>query len=78
MPLGKDINALESIESLLKVIVALLLRRSGEQTLSLRQQIEILSGLGLKPLEIASILGRSNIYINKELFELRKAKKGKV
>ena len=72
-----DNNTLESTNKLLRVIVALLLKRKDADTLTLRQQIEILNDLGLKPLEIAEILGRSNIYINKELFELRKSRKQK-
>ncbi len=72
-----DNNTLESTNKLLRVIVALLLKRKDTDTLTLRQQIEILNDLGLKPLEIAEILGRSNIYINKELFELRKSRKQK-
>ena len=72
-----DKNTLESTNKLLRVIVALLLKRKDPDTLTLRQQIEILNDLELKPLEIAEILGRSNIYINKELFELRKSRKQK-
>ena len=72
-----DKNTIESTNKLLRVIVALLLKRKDPDTLTLRQQIEILNDLGLKPLEIAEILGRSNIYINKELFELRKSRKQK-
>lgn len=69
-------DPLESTNKLLKVIIALLLRRKEEEVLTLRQQIEILNGLGLKPIEIAEILGRSNIYINKELSMSRKRSKG--
>ena len=72
-----DKNTLESTNKLLRVIVALLLKRKDPDKLTLRQQIEILSDLGLKPLEIAEIIGRTNTYINKELSELRKSRKGK-
>ena len=72
-----DKDTLESTNKLLRVIVALLLKRKDTDTFTLRQQIEILNDLGLKPLEIAEIIGRSNIYINKELFELRKSRKQK-
>lgn len=72
-----DKNTLESTNKLLRVIVALLLRRKDEQTLTLRQQIEILNDLGIKPTEISEIIGRTNTYINKELFELRKSRKRK-
>ena len=70
-----DKNELQSTNKLLRVIVALLLRRRDEQTLNLRQQIEILNDLGIKPIEIAEILGRNNTYINKELSGIRKSRK---
>jgi len=70
-----DKNELQSTDKLLRVIVALLLRRKDEKTLTLRQQIEILSDLGIKPAEIAEILGRTNTYINKELSGIRKGRK---
>ena len=70
-----DKNDLQSTNKLLRVIVALLLRRRDEQTLNLRQQIEILNDLGIKPVEIAEILGRNNTYINKELSVIRKSRK---
>ena len=70
-----DKNELQSTNKLLRIIVALLLRRKEQQTLTLRQQIEILSDLGIKPTEIAEILGRTNIYINKELSGIRKSRK---
>lgn len=71
-------NKLESTNRLLKVIVALLLRRREPDILTLREQIAVLNGLGLQPKEIAEIIGRTNLYVNKELSELRKAKKQRV
>lgn len=70
-----DKNELQSTNKLLRVIVALLLRKKDEKTLTLRQQIEILSDLSIKPAEIAEILGRTNTYINKELSGIRKSRK---
>ena len=70
-----DSNTLESTNRLLRVIVALLLRRRDEQMLTLRQQIEALDDLGLRPAEMALILGRTNSYINKELSGIRKNRK---
>jgi hypothetical protein len=70
-----DENSLELTNKLLKVIVALLLRRKEERVLTLRQQIEVLDDFGLKPAEIAGILGRTNTYINKELSGIRKSRK---
>ena len=68
-------DALKSTNKLLMVIVALLLRGKNDERLTLRQQIEILYDLRLKPAEIAQILGRTNIYVNKELSGIRKGRK---
>ena len=65
---------LELTNKLLRVIVALLLRGKSEEPLPLRQRIEILSELGLKPIEIASVLGRTNTYVSKELSGIRKTR----
>jgi hypothetical protein len=58
-------------------MVALLLRRKEDQVVPLKRQIEILSDLGVRPTEIAEILGRTSTHINKELSGLRKNRKGK-
>ena len=68
-------NELKSTNKLLRVIVALLLRRKDDHPLTLRQQIEILDDLSIKPAEIGEILGRANTYINKELSGIRKSRK---
>ena len=70
-----DKNDLDSTNKLLRVIVALLLRRRNEATLTLRQQIEVLADLGLRPAEIAEVLGRTSTYVNKELSGIRKVRK---
>lgn len=66
-----------SINEKLRVIVLLLLqsRPYDSKSPTLRKQISILNDFGLKPREISRILGRSNTYVHKELFELRKRKK---
>lgn len=66
---------LESTNRLLRVMIALLLRRKEDAPASLKQQIEILHDLGLRPSEIAEILGRTSTHINKELSGLRKSRK---
>lgn len=65
-------SELQSTNKLLMVIIALLIRRKDEVTLTLRQQIELLNDLGMKPTEIAEILGRTGTYVNKELSGIRK------
>jgi hypothetical protein len=72
-----DKKSAESTNRLLKVIIALMLRGKDEQTLTLRQRIEILNDLQLKPIEIAEILGRTSTYVNKELVGIRRNKKQK-
>ena len=62
-----DQSSPESTNRLLKVIIALMLRPKDERPMSLRQQIEVLWGLGIRPAEIAEILGRTQGHVNKEL-----------
>ena len=71
-------DAIESTNKLLRVIISLLIRRDGEQPLTLKQQIETLERLGMRPTEIAATLGRTPTHVNKELAGIRKAasKKG--
>ena len=70
-----EINNIESTNRLLKVMIALLVQRKLEETHTLREQIGRLDDLGLKPGEIAQILGRTNVYVNKELSGIRKDRK---
>jgi site-specific recombinase XerD len=74
-----DLGSLESTNRLLKVVIALMLRPKDERPMSLRQQIEVLYGLGIRPTEIAEILGRTATHVNKELSVsgIRKRKKEK-
>ena len=62
---------------LLKVMIGLLARSKQDRVATLRDQIGVLTDLGLAPSEIAEILGRSGNYVNKELSELRKINKNK-
>ena len=70
-------EGIETTNRLLKVMIALMLRGQDEQPLTLRQRIEILTEAGLRPVEIAQILGRTNTYVNKELAGIRKQSKAK-
>jgi len=66
------IKEIKSTNKLLKVIVSLLLKRREKDLLPLKEQIEVLYDSGLKPIEIAEIIGRSNLYVNKEISGIRK------
>jgi hypothetical protein len=67
----------ESTTRLLKVMIGLLVRQNVTDPPTLREQIETLSNLGMRPSEIADALGRSNTYVNKELSGIRKGRKTK-
>jgi len=70
---SKDIG---EVSKRLDLVIALLLRGlpGKADAVPLREQIQILSDLGLRPKDIARILGRSQTYVGKELSNLRKAK----
>jgi len=60
----------------LGVVISILLRmlpREGA-SMSLKEQVRILDNLGIRPRDIAQILGRTQTHITKELAGLRKEK----
>jgi hypothetical protein len=61
----------------LGVVIALLLKGLpvGREGLSLRDQVQLLDELGMRPRDIAEILGRTQGYVSKELVTIRKPKK---
>ena len=69
-----DPESLESTNRLLRVIIGVLVR-AGDRQPALKEQIEMLSDLGLRPVEIAQILGKTSSHINKELSGVRKQRK---
>jgi len=68
---------LTSINKRLEVIINILLQQPGSEAgaRTVREQVQLLYAAGLKPKEIAEILGKSSVYVNKELSGLRKAGK---
>jgi len=68
-------NEAESTNQLLRVVIALLLRQKHQGYQSLREQLSVLDDLGVRPAEIARILGRTSTYVNKELVAIRKSKR---
>ena len=70
---------LSELNKRLGVMISLFLRmipREGP-SISLKEQVRILGGLGIRPRDIADILGRTATHINKELAGLRKEKSKK-
>jgi DNA-binding CsgD family transcriptional regulator len=58
----------------LGVVIALLLKNipAGKEGMSLRDQVQLLAELGMRPKDIADILGRTQGYVSKELVSLRR------
>jgi hypothetical protein len=67
-------NENESTNQLLRVIIALLLEQS-ESFSTLKQKVAFLDGIGLRPVDIAKVLGKTNTHITKELTGIRKARR---
>jgi hypothetical protein len=67
-------NELFEVNKRLGVVIALLLKAipKANDAMSLRDQIQLLSELGVRPKDIAEILGRTQTYVGKELANLRK------
>jgi hypothetical protein len=69
-------EVLENINRNLEVIIGLLLRSlPGSDTASLRDRVLTLEALGMRPKDIAKVLGKSANHINKELSLGRGARK---
>lgn len=59
---------LENINRNLEVVVGLLLRSlPGSEAASLRDRVRMLDGMGMRPKDIARVLGKSANHINEEL-----------
>jgi len=69
-----DSDQFKTIAKRLDVIISLLLQsvEVDGRKLSLRSQIKHLSEMGLRPIEIAGVLGKNPGYINKELVAIRR------
>lgn len=69
-------NDFAELNKRLGIIISLLLKTlpKGGEGISLRDQIQLLADLGVRPKDISEILGRTQTYVNKELASLRKGK----
>ena len=72
-----ETTLLVSINKRLEVIINLLLQQSVSEAgvRTVRDQVQLLHVAGLKPKEIAEILGKTSVYVNKEISGLRKTGK---
>ncbi|MCA9352488.1 hypothetical protein KC866_03850 [Patescibacteria group bacterium] len=72
-----DKETINKLGDKLDVLTALLLKLipKNPEGPSLREQIELLDGLNVRPKDIAKIIGRADTYVNKELVGIRKNKK---
>jgi len=72
--MNSELDVLSEINRRLGIVIALLLKAlpKEEGTMSLRDQVRLLSELGVRPKDIADILGRTQTYVGKELAGLRK------
>lgn len=67
---------LEQLMQKIDVVTALLLRLVPKniEGLSLKEQIRLFNGFGVRPVDMAKIIGKSANHINKELVAIRKEK----
>jgi hypothetical protein len=63
----------------MEVVIALLLRSLSRDTnnLQLKEQIAILDGLGVRPISIARIVGKTPSHVSKELVAIRRSTRKK-
>lgn len=74
---SEELLELRELNSNMQVAIALLLRliSRDNNSLPLKEQIAILNGLGVRPTEIAAIVGKKPGHVNKELVAIRRAVK---
>lgn len=74
---NSELARLKEINQNIEVIIALLLKVISRENdeLSLKEQIAILDSLGVRPIAIARVVGRTPGHINKELVAIRKTAK---
>ncbi len=71
-------NETDELIKRLDVLISLQLEQASQaqKTISITDKIKKLSDLGLKPAEIASILGKKTNYITANISSAKKTKKG--
>jgi len=66
------------IDKRLDVIISLLLKLipKDKEKLTLREQVDLLRGLAVRPRDIANILGKTDSYVTKEIASLNRSATG--
>ena len=65
-------NKLDDVIKRLDTLIYILLRHGRIQEMTTREQIELLTSLGLRDIEIARILGKSRGYVASERTKIKK------
>jgi hypothetical protein len=70
-----ELEQLVELNKKMGVVIALLLKSISRDTtvLALKDQIAILDGLGVRPIDIAAIVGKTSSHVSKELVAIRRA-----
>ena len=73
----KTLERLQELNKKMEVVIALLLRLIPRDIigLPLKEQIAILDGLEIRPVNIAAIVGKKAGHVSKELVAIRRAAK---
>lgn len=73
----EELQQLQELNKNMQIVIALLLRSISRDTntLPLKEQIAILDGLGIRPIAIAGIVGKTQSHVSKELVSIRRAAK---
>ncbi len=69
-------ETIAQLQQKMDIIIAVLLRLIPKdmEGLQLKEQIKLLDGFGVRPVDISKIVGRTSGYVNKELVSIRKQK----
>ncbi len=68
-------DLLKSIDRTLKAMLGFIISFNIDNPLTLSERIARLHDLGFRPKEISEVVGRTGVYVNKEISHLRKLKK---
>lgn len=73
---NKVLTSLDELNKRLGVVISILLRGIPKEksSVTLKDQVSLLNDLGLRPKDIAGILGKTQKHVGKELVGIRKIK----